>query len=80
MYFSGFLRYTGLVELYTEVGVFTFGAIWYQAFQSKKATEAMERSTGITWALCVAVVGGDCSLVATTADPYLLGLLGNWAQ
>src|SRR5258708_22757768 len=36
---------TGLLAL---IGVLTLGAVWYQAVQTKGATKAMERSTGIT--------------------------------
>jgi hypothetical protein len=42
---KSYIILTGLLVL---IGAFSFVCIYYQAVQTKKATEAMERSTGIT--------------------------------
>jgi hypothetical protein len=42
---KSYILLTGVLVL---IGALTLGAIWYQAVQTKNATKAMERSTGIT--------------------------------
>jgi len=39
--------YIVLTAALVLIGAFTLGVIWYQAVQTRKATQAMERSTGI---------------------------------